>query len=378
MEREIQSEKGEGDEYARRFIKVGTIVLILLVALLLYLIYPYIISLIGILFTNPAGILDTTLFKLFIFPGLIYISIVPLLSEWVERKLVAKIQVRVGPLYVGGWEGLLQPIADLLKLITKEVIIPRHADKNIFLLSPIIAFVIGALPALIIPYSPTYVIWNYSYGAVLFFAMLAFYPLTVLIAAWSSNNKYSFIGGLRALYQQAAYEVPLFLSTLPAIMLAGSFSLVSIAEAQSKIWFILLAPVSAIVFFTAMMAELERMPFDTPEADSELVSGWTTEYSGIAWGLYQFASYVKLVAFAGFFTVVFLGGWMGPYQLPPLFWSLLKVGILILILLSVRGFFPRIRIDQLVRVGWSRLIPLAVLNIVILALLQPYLHALLG
>ncbi|MEM0117699.1 MAG: NADH-quinone oxidoreductase subunit NuoH [Conexivisphaerales archaeon] len=371
-------EEKMGKDYASSFVRYSIIAVIILVAVILYLIYPYLISLVNLLLTNPSGILTTTLFKLVIFPGLIYVSLVALIAEWVERKLVARIQVRVGPLYVGGWEGLLQPIADLFKLITKEIIIPKHADKNIFILSPILAFIIGALPIIVVPYSPTYVIWDYDFGLLLFFAILAFYPLVVLLAAWSSNNKYSFIGGLRALYQQASYEVPLFLAALPAVMLAGSFSLTRIAEAQSKVWFILFAPLSAIVFFAGMMAELERIPFDMPEADSELVSGWTTEYSGIAWGLYQFAAYVKLLAYAGFFVTVFLGGWQGISLLPPLFWSLLKVGIVVLILLSVRGFFPRIRIDQLVRAGWGRLIPICIINIVIIALLQPYIVHVVG
>jgi len=364
-------------DYASSFVKYSIVAVIILLALVLYLIYPYLLALLQLLFLNPSAILNTTLFKLLIFPGLIYVSIVALIAEWVERKLVARIQVRVGPFYVGGWEGLLQPIADLFKLITKEIIIPKHADKNIFILSPVLAFIVGALPIIVIPYSPTYVIWDYQFGLLLYFAILAFYPLVVLLAAWSSNNKYSFIGGLRALYQQASYEVPLFLAALPAVMLAGSFSLTAIASAQAKVWFILFAPLSAIVFFAGMMAELERIPFDMPEADSELVSGWTTEYSGIAWGLFQFGAYVKLLAYSGFFVTIFLGGWQGPAILPPLFWSLLKVSIVVLILLSVRGFFPRIRIDQLVRAGWGRLIPICILNIVIIALLQPYIVSIL-
>jgi NADH-quinone oxidoreductase subunit H len=367
----------EGD-YASDFLRYGFLALLAIVAVTLVIVYPQLFEFLNILVTDPANVTTTALFKVLFFPGLLYISLVPLIAEWVERKLVAKVQLRVGPLYVGGWEGILQPVADLLKLISKEIVIPRKADRSIFIFAPIVAFIIGALPAVVVPYSPTYVIWDYEFGALLFFALLAFYPLNVLLAAWSSNNKYSFIGGLRALYQQATYEIPLFLAALPPIMLANSLSLTGIAAAQSHIWFIFLAPLSASVFFTSMMAELERIPFDAPEADSEIVSGWTTEYSGMAWGLFQFASYVKLLAFAGVFTVLFLGGWQGPEPFPPVLWSLLKVGAVILVLLSTRAFYPRIRIDQLVRAGWSWLIPLCILNILALVLLQQYVHPWVG
>jgi NADH-quinone oxidoreductase subunit H len=366
----------KSDTFTSRFFKVGAVGSFLLLVIIIYLLLPDILNAIKLILTDPPALLETDIFKLIIFPGLLYISIVPLIAEWVERKIVAKMQVRVGPLYVGGWEGVLQPIADLLKLLSKEIIIPRNADKMVFVLSPVLAFIIGALPSIVIPYSPNYVIWNYQFGVVLFFAVLSFYPLAVLTAAWSSNNKYSFIGGLRALYQLASYEVPLFLSTLPSVMLSNSLSLMGIAESQSKIWFIALAPVSAIVFFIAMMAELERIPFDTPEADSELVTGWTTEYAGMAWGLLQFASYVKLTAFSGVFVVLFLGGWQGPSFLPPVVWTLIKVGVVILLLLLARGYYPRIRIDQLVRGGWSWLIQLSIINILALFAAQPFVASL--
>jgi NADH-quinone oxidoreductase subunit H len=365
----------KSETFVSKFQKYGIITSILILILILYLIFPDIVAVVRLLLSNPVAVLGTGLFKLIIFPGLIYISLVPLIAEWVERKIVAKMQVRVGPLYVGGWEGFLQPIADLLKLISKEIIIPKNADKLIFVLSPILVFIIGALPSVVVPYSPNYVIWNYEFGVLLFFAVLGFYPLAVLTAAWSSNNKYSFIGGLRALYQLASYEVPLFLATLPSVMLANSLSLSGIAASQSRVWFVAFAPISAVVFFVAMMAELERIPFDTPEADSELVTGWTTEYAGMAWGLLQFASYVKLTALSGVFVVLFLGGWQGPAFFPPVVWSLVKVAAVILILLLARGYYPRIRIDQLVRAGWGWLIPLCIVNILALVAFQPYLAA---
>ncbi|MDG6939062.1 MAG: NADH-quinone oxidoreductase subunit NuoH [Nitrososphaerota archaeon] len=366
------------DDYSRPFFRAIAVTSLLVTATALYLLKGDIMNALEVLLTDPLAITATGLFRALVFPGLLFISVVPLMAEWVERKFVARVQVRVGPLYVGGPEGLLQPVADMFKLLFKEIIIPKNADRPIFLMAPVFAFVLGALPTIVIPYSPSMVIWNYGYGVLLFFAILAFFPLDVLLAAWSSNNKYSFIGGLRALYQQASYEIPIFLSALPAVMLAGSFRLADIAQAQSKVWFVFLAPVSAAVFFVSMLAEMERIPFDMPEADSELVSGWTTEYSGMAWGLYQFSIYVKMLAFAGIFVVFFLGGWTGPPVLPAVAWSLVKVSVVILVLLSTRAFWPRIRIDQLIRAGWGRLIPLAILNILLLVLFQHYLPGVVG
>ncbi|MDG6929565.1 MAG: NADH-quinone oxidoreductase subunit H, partial [Nitrososphaerota archaeon] len=206
------------DDYSRPFFRAIAVTSLLVTATALYLLKGDIMNALEVLLTDPLAITATGLFRALVFPGLLFISVVPLMAEWVERKFVARVQVRVGPLYVGGPEGLLQPVADMFKLLFKEIIIPKNADRPIFLMAPVFAFVLGALPTIVIPYSPSMVIWNYGYGVLLFFAILAFFPLDVLLAAWSSNNKYSFIGGLRALYQQASYEIPIFLSALPAVM----------------------------------------------------------------------------------------------------------------------------------------------------------------
>ncbi len=358
-------------DFLRTFLAVATVVFLACVALLLYLVVGPLESVLSYLFRNPAQLLVDPLFKTIVFPGLVYAGLVAYLAIWGERKFAAKVQNRVGPLYAGGLPGgILQNVADLLKILFKEVIIPRDTDKPIFILAPLFAFVIGALPVVLVPYSPTYVILDFPLGVLLFFVFTSFYPLVLLLAGWSSNNKFSFIGSLRALYQQASYEVPLFLAALAPVMLTGSFRLIDIGDAQGKVWFVLVAPISAIVFFTALLAELEKFPFDIPEADSELVAGWLTEYSGVPYLLYQFAAYIKMVAYAGLFVVLFLGGWNGFAFLPGEWWMVIKVALVVLVIISTRAFFPRIRIDQLLNVGWTKLIPLALLSIAILVGLQ--------
>jgi NADH-quinone oxidoreductase subunit H len=358
-------------DFRNTFLVFASIALLAGVAILLLLVYQPLLTILSYILTSPGRLLVDPLFKTLVFPGLVYAGLVAYLAIWGERKFAAKVQNRVGPLYAGALpEGILQNVADLVKILFKEVIIPRETDKPIFIMAPLAAFVIGALPVVLVPYSPTYVIFDFPVGLLLFFVFTAFYPLVLLLAGWSSNNKFSFIGSLRALYQQASYEVPLFLSALAPVMLAGSFRLVDIGNAQSGIWYVFVAPISAIVFFTALLAELEKFPFDIPEADSELVAGWLTEYSGVTYLLYQFAAYIKMVAYAGLFAVLFLGGWSGFSFLPGEWWMVVKVAFVVLVLISTRAFFPRIRMDQLLNAGWTKLIPLAVLSIVILVFLR--------
>jgi NADH-quinone oxidoreductase subunit H len=364
------AETQQGD-FLKTFLVFASIAMVAGVAILLLLLYQPLMTLLSSLFKSPASVLADPLFKALIFPGLVYAALVAYIAIWGERKFAAKVQNRVGPLYAGALpEGILQNIADLVKLLFKEIIIPRETDKPIFIMAPVVAFVLGALPVVLVPYSPSYVIFDFPLSLLLFFVLTAFYPLVLLLAGWSSNNKFSFVGSLRALYQQASYEVPLFLAALTPVMLAGSFRLVDIGNAQSGVWYVLLAPISAIVFFTAVLAELEKYPFDIPEADSELVAGWLTEYSGVPYLIYQFAAYIKMLAYAGLFVVLFFGGWSGFSFLPGEWWMLIKVGLVVLVVISTRAFFPRIRIDQLLSAGWTKLIPLAILNIVLLVVLQ--------
>jgi NADH-quinone oxidoreductase subunit H len=371
-------ELGQSD-FLRSFFKGAVAFLAVSILVTAALLYQPLLQFIGYLLSDPALALTHPVFKVLVFPGLGFIGIAAILAIWGERKFAAKVQNRVGPLYAGALPGgILQPVADLVKLLFKEIVVPSRTDKLIYTMAPVVALVAGAAPMAFVPFSPSYVIFDFPLSLLLFFAFCAFFPLVILLAAWSSNNKFSFIGGLRALYQQASYEVPLFLSALSVVIFSRSFRLVDIGQAQTSLWYILVAPISAIVFFTAMLAELEKFPFDIPEADSEIVSGWMTEYSGMTYGLYWFGIYVKLVAYSSVFTILFLGAWNGPWFLPGEWWMILKVSVVMTLVISTRAFFPRIRIDQLISAGWTKLIPLALLNLVAVVALQPWLRALLG
>jgi NADH-quinone oxidoreductase subunit H len=337
-------------------------------------------------------LIHTTPFKVIVFPGFVFAAIIAAATIFVERKFLAKMQLRVGPLYAGVWgvgEGILQLAADGLKVISKEILIPSGADKPIFWAAPIAFVATAAAVVALIPVAPGWVVSNTSVGLVAVFAILGFFPLIALLFSWASNSKYPFIGGLRALHQMIAFEIPFILSALSVVILAGSLNLTDIAKSQHPFWFILFLPISAFVFFISSLAELERVPFDLPEAESEIVAGWLTETSGMIYGLIQLGSYLKVYALAALFVILFLGGWSGPQIFPPqlgppdaiplvkvltlqglynqvtvnaVFWFLVKtIGIIMLMLLP-RGISPRIRIDILLHTGWYKLIVLAFVN----------------
>jgi NADH-quinone oxidoreductase subunit H len=307
-----------------------------------------------------------TLFALTTFPGFTFVAVYgTIFMGWVERKLTAKIQLRTGPMNAGRVEGILQNIADFFKLAFKEMIIPDGVDRATFIAVPFaLMAVAGALVALV-PLSPTTYIANPSVGAVLVFAILGFTPIVVLLAGWASNSKYPFLGGLRALHQLVAYEIPMILSLVGAVLLSGSLNLMGIVNAQSGIWYIALQPLGAIVFYIGALAELERIPFDIPEADSELVAGWQTEYSSMLFGSFQLANFSRMYVMAGLFATFFLGGWLGPSPVPPEVWFILKTTIVMILLMLPRAIMPRLRIDMLLRAGWVKLLALAFANIFI-------------
>ena len=337
-------------------------------------------------------LIHTTPFKVVVFPGFVFAAIIAAATIFVERKFLAKMQLRVGPLYAGVWgvsEGILQLAADGLKVISKEILIPSGADKPIFWAAPIAFVATAAAVVALIPVAPGWVVSNTNVGLIAVFAILGFFPLIALLFSWASNSKYPFIGGLRALHQMIAFEIPFILSALSVVILSGSLNLTNIATSQHPFWFILFLPISAFVFFISSLAELERVPFDLPEAESEIVAGWLTETSGMIYGLIQLGSYLKVYALAALFVILFLGGWSGPLIFPPqlgppdaiplekvltlqglynhvtvnaIFWFLVKtIGIIMLMLLP-RGINPRIRIDILLHTGWYKLIVLAFVN----------------
>ena len=345
--------------------------------------------------------MNTDLFRIAAFPGFGFAVLIAAGTIFVERKLLAKMQLRVGPFYCGKIEGILQLLGDGLKLISKEIIIPAKADKPIFWAAPVLFIGTAAAFVALIPVAPGWVVADVDVGLLAVFAVIGFFPIITILSAWSANSKFPFIGGIRALYQMVSFEIPLILSLLGVVILSGTLNLSEIVESQASFPWIIFLPVGAIVFFISMLAELERIPFDLPEAESEIVAGWLTEFSGMMYGLVQLGSYLKLYAFAGLFVVLFLGGWTGPLLIPStppeilsgievgpiavdlpgserfvertlnaelingVIWFVLKTVGVIFFILMPRGVFPRVRIDLLLQIGWYKLIGLAFVNIFI-------------
>jgi len=339
----------------------------------------------------------TDIFRVMVFPGFGFAALLAAGTIFVERKMLAKLQLRVGPFYCGKFEGILQLMGDGLKLISKEIIIPAKADKPIFWAAPVLFVAAAAAFVALIPVAPGWVVADVDLGLLGVFAVIGFFPIITILSAWSANSKFPFIGGIRALFQMVSFEIPLILSLLGVVMLTGSLNLSEIAASQSNFPWIVFLPIGAIVFFITMLAELERIPFDLPEAESEIVAGWLTELSGMMYGLVQLGTYLKLYAFAALFVVLFLGGWNGPMVVPPFpaeiltegivlgpvtanipglplftqemlngtLWFVLKTVAVIFFILLPRGVFPRIRIDMLLNLGWTKLIGLAFVNIFI-------------
>ncbi|MDG6953762.1 MAG: NADH-quinone oxidoreductase subunit H [Nitrososphaerota archaeon] len=311
-----------------------------------------------------------TLFALAVFPGFSFVAVYgTIFMGWVERKMTAKIQLRTGPMYAGRLEGILQNVADFFKLAFKEMVIPNGVDRAVFVAVPFALMAVAGALVSLVPLSPTVFIADPSVGAVLVFAILGFTPLITLLAGWASNSKYPFLGGLRALHQLVAYEIPMILSLVGVVVLAGSLNLMDIVNAQAGLWYIAPEILAAIVFYVGALAELERIPFDIPEADSELVAGWQTEYTSMLFGSFQLANFTRMYVMAGLFTTFFLGGWLGPAPVPPLVWFMVKVTIVELLLMLPRSIMPRLRIDMLIRAGWVKLLALSFANLFITMLI---------
>lgn len=298
------------------------------------------------------------------------------LTSLVERKVLARIQNRYGPNRVGPW-GLFQPIADGLKMLTKEDIVPRGADKVVHLLAPVVMVVPALLVLAILPYGPGLTPVELSVGILFFFALGATTEVAVFMAGWGSNNKYSLLGAMRAIAQMISYELPLILSALAVVMMAGSLSPVVIVEAQAgyvlgvlPAWFVL-TPwgfAAFILFFISALAESNRSPFDLPEGESELVAGHLTEYSGFKYATFFMAEYIGLFAICGLAVALFLGGWHAPLPflelVPGYIWFFVKLILLVLLAIWIRGTVPRVRIDQLMALAWKFMIPMSFVIII--------------
>jgi len=287
---------------------------------------------------------------------------------WMERKVSAHMQLRPGPMEVG-WHGSIQTIADALKLLAKELITPKDVDRWVYLLAPIVVFLPVLLSFLVIPFSPDLIIRDMNVGILLILAFAALTVLSILMAGWASNNKYSVFGAIRSVAQNVAYEIPLLITLMSIILMVGSFSLVDVINAQSRYWFIVVQPLAFILYITCATAETNRAPFDLPEAESELVAGFHTEYSGMRFALFFLAEYTNMFIVAAIATVFFLGGWRGPF-LPGIAWFFIKVYAIIFLIMWFRWTFPRVRFDQLITFAWKILIPLAFANLIITAFIM--------
>ncbi len=316
-------------------------------------------------------------FAIFFLLGLVLLLVVlgfVTFSILAERKVMGYMQLRHGPNQLGGRLGLLQTVADVLKLLLKEDIIPKVADRPLFILAPVIAFAPSFMVLATIPFTDNFQFADIGVGLLYYVAISGMTVFGILLGGWASNNKYSLLGGARATAQMISYEIPLVMSVLGVILLAGSLNLNDIVHAQEHGWFILLQPIGFIVFLIASVAELSRTPFDLPESESELVAGYHTEYTGFRWAFFMLAEYVYLFAMSSLIVVLFFGGWMSPFGflsfIPGSVWFSLKFCGVVFVYLWFRSTFPRMRADKLMEFAWKVLMPIALGNIMLTALIK--------
>lgn len=283
---------------------------------------------------------------------------------WVERRMLAAWQDRYGPNRVGPF-GLLQVLADMIKIFFKEDWIPPFADKPVFILAPAVIMATVLMSFAIIPFAPGIEVVDLNIGLLFFLGMSSLGAYSLVLGGWASNNKYSLLGGLRAASQMLAYEVFMGISLMGVVMMSGSFSLKDIVEAQREMWFFVPQFFGFAIFILAGLAETHRLPFDIPEAESELVAGFHSEYSGMKFGMFFVGEYLGITLVSALITALFFGGWLGPDFLPPIAWFLIKMFAFILLFVLLRASLPRPRYDQLMGYGWKILLPLSLLNVLV-------------
>jgi NADH-quinone oxidoreductase subunit H len=292
---------------------------------------------------------------------------------WLERRLLGVWQDRYGPNRTGPF-GLLQVLADVIKIFSTEDWIPPFADRFVFVVAPAVIIFTVLMSFAIIPVTSQIWVSNLNIGLLFFLGMSSLGVYSVVLAGWSSNNKYSLIGGLRAAAQMLSYEVFMGLSLMGVVLIAGSFSLQDIVEAQRRIWFFIPQILGFIIFFIAGLAETHRLPFDLPEAESELIAGYHSEYSGMKFGMFFVGEYLGITLISALIVTLFFGGWLGPI-LPPVVWFLLKLFFFIMVFILMRATLPRPRFDQLMAYGWKILLPLSLANLVLTGGILLLIHA---
>jgi len=308
---------------------------------------------------------------------LLLIAVVTVIGVWWERKFIGHLQRRRGPLHTG-FHGLLQLPADMVKMLGKEDIVPDAADPWLFQLGPILAVVPAIAMMGVLAFAPGFALLDLNHGLFYVFAFMTFIPLAFAVIGWSCANKFTLIGGLRAAAQLISYEIPMLLAALGVVMASGSMRLTTIIDAQKGVWYIVKEPLGFAVFAIAILAEMNRTPFDLPEAESELVAGFHTEYSGFRWAIFFLTEYANMITISAVATALFFGGWLRPFPnvaalsfldvIPGVIWYVLKVSCFLFVYIWFRGTFPRYRFDQLMALGWKTLIPISLVNLVLVAL----------
>ncbi|HSG14726.1 MAG TPA: NADH-quinone oxidoreductase subunit NuoH [Anaerolineae bacterium] len=307
-----------------------------------------------------------------------FLLVITLGLIWILRKVVARIQDRVGPNRVGGRYGLLQTVADAMKLLTKEDITPAGADKLAFNLAPLVIVIAALLMWAVIPFAPGVIGTDINVAVFYVLAVSSVSVVSLLLAGWGSNNKYALLGAFRAVAQLVSYEVPMVMALIIPVLLAGTMSTQGIVEAQS-VWYVLVVPLSALIFLISALAELGQTPFDLLEADSEIVAGYHIEYSGMKFAMFFLAEFINALFMGALFTTIYLGGWRGPgaeeFPLLGLVYFLLKTFAMYFIFVWIRGTLPRVRIDQLLDFNWKFLVPITLILILVVAVVQKALPA---
>ncbi len=295
---------------------------------------------------------------------LLVVIVLAAMLIWVERRLLSFWQERLGPNRVG-WFGIMQVVADMIKIFTKEDWVPPFADRLTFVLAPAIIMIVVLMSFAVIPFTPEVGVIDSNIGVLFVLAMASLGAYSVMLGGLSSNNKYALLGSLRAAAQMVSYEVFMGISLLGVVVLAGSFNLREIVETQADGWYIVPQCIGFLIFLIAGVAESHRLPFDIPEAEQEICAGYHTEYSGMKFGMFFVGEYLGLVLISSLITVLFFGGWLGPAFLPPIVWFSLKAGFFIMFFILMRAALPRPRYDQLMSYGWLFLLPLSLLNLLV-------------
>jgi NADH-quinone oxidoreductase subunit H len=309
--------------------------------------------------------MNHTLQSILIVAGVLIVMLtIAAILIWVERRMLALWQDRYGPNRVGPF-GLLQSVADMVKIFFKEDWIPPFADKPVFIIAPAIVVATVLMSFAIIPFAPGIHVIDLNIGILFFLGMSSLGAYSIVLGGWSSDNKYSLLGALRGSAQMISYEVFMGISLLGVVMLTGSFSLVDIVNAQQKMWFVVPQIVGFVIFLIAGIAETHRLPFDIPEAESELIAGYHSEYSGMKFGMFFVGEYLGITLVSALITTLFFGGWLGPSFLPGVIWFFIKTFVFILFFVLLRAGLPRPRYDQLMEYGWKFLLPLSLLNLLV-------------